>query len=124
MSKVLIVDDIESIRQSLDEIIQSLGMDTLSAANGEAALDIFSKHSEEVSLIILDVEMPVMDGIEFLEMFEDFVHDIPVMICSARHQIDIIDEAISLGAVDYIMKPYDRNIIEDKLTNLELINAT
>ena len=102
---ILIVDDEEIIRESLSFILTKEGYRVREAANGSAALDIVK--SESVDLVLTDLEMPEMKGIELLENVARFSPDTLVVIITAYGSIDTAIAALRQGAVDYILKPVE-----------------
>jgi two-component system nitrogen regulation response regulator NtrX len=106
MSRILVVDDERSIRNTLREILIYEKFDVEDAANGMDALEMIRQ--KEFDVILLDIKMPEMDGIEVLDhILKDF--DIPVIMISGHGNIDTAVEAIKKGAYDYIAKPLDLN---------------
>ena len=106
MSKrVLIVDDEESIRSSLERLLSFEKFKTFSAGDGETALDLAS--SERVDIVLLDIKMPGMDGLEVLGKLKDLRPDLPVIIISGHGTISTAVEATKLGAFDFLEKPID-----------------
>ena len=103
--KILIVDDQFGIRILLNEVLQKEGYDTYQAANGVQALDIVSKHSPD--LVLLDMKIPGMDGIEILKRMRVVDKDIRVIIMTAYGELDMIQEAKELGAITHFAKPFD-----------------
>ena len=103
--KILIVDDQFGIRILLNEVLQKEGYDTYQAANGVQALDIVSKHSPD--LVLLDMKIPGMDGIEILKRMRVVDNDIRVIIMTAYGELDMIQEAKDLGALTHLAKPCD-----------------
>lgn len=103
--KILIVDDQFGIRILLNEVLQKEGYDTYQAANGIQALEIVSKHSPD--LVLLDMKIPGMDGIEILKRMRVIVEDIRVIIMTAYGELDMIQEAKDLGALTHFAKPFD-----------------
>lgn len=100
---VLIVDDEESILETLNGILDDDGYEVVTASNGEDALKRFDECSPEV--ILLDVWMPGMDGIETLQKFRGKSLDISVIMISGHSSIDTAVQAIKLGAYDFLEKP-------------------
>jgi len=98
---VLVVEDDDDIRQSLCYILEDEGIATLSAANGQAALDLLRRAGDKPSVILLDLSMPVMDGREFLQhMSRDAsIPATPVIIVSALSPDDTV------GGVKWLQKP-------------------
>jgi two-component system nitrogen regulation response regulator NtrX len=106
MSKrVLIVDDEASIRSSLERLLSFEKFKTFAAADGASALDIAS--SERIDIILLDIKMPGMDGLEVLGKLKELHPDLPVIIISGHGMISTAVEATKLGAFDFLEKPLD-----------------
>ncbi|MCM3567174.1 response regulator [Neobacillus mesonae] len=103
--KILIVDDQFGIRILLNEVFQKEGYKTFQAANGVQALDIVTKHSPD--LVLLDMKIPGMDGIEILKRMKVIDPDIRVIIMTAYGELDMIQEAKDLGAITHFAKPFD-----------------
>ncbi|KMY51979.1 response regulator [Peribacillus loiseleuriae] len=103
--KVLIVDDQFGIRILLNEVLHKEGYDTFQAANGVQALDIVTNHSPD--LVLLDMKIPGMDGIEILKRMKQLDADIRVIIMTAYGELDMIQEAKNLGAITHFAKPFD-----------------
>ena len=103
--KILIVDDQFGIRILLNEVLHKEGYETYQAANGIQALDIVAKHDPD--LVLLDMKIPGMDGIEILKRMREGHHDIRVIIMTAYGELDMIQEAKDLGALTHFAKPFD-----------------
>jgi two-component system response regulator (stage 0 sporulation protein F) len=109
--KLLIVDDQYGIRILLNEVFQKEGYQTFQAANGYQALDIVEKHSPD--LVLLDMKIPGMDGIEILKRLKAINADIQVIIMTAYGELDMIQESKDLGAITHFAKPFDIDEIRD-----------
>ncbi len=105
MSNLLIVDDEQSYRQLLTLVFETDGHQIRTAMNGRDALE--QLHSEPADVIITDVRMPDMDGIELLRNAREFLPDIGVVLMTAFATVDTAREAFKLGADDFIQKPFD-----------------
>lgn len=103
--KILIVDDQFGIRILLNEVMIREGYETYQAANGVQALEIVQNHAPD--LILLDMKIPGMDGIEILKRVKKIDSDISVIIMTAYGELDMIQEAKKLGAVTHFAKPFD-----------------
>jgi two-component system, response regulator, stage 0 sporulation protein F len=103
--KILIVDDQFGIRILLNEVFQKEGYQTFQAANGVQALEIVTKHDPD--LVLLDMKIPGMDGIEILKRMKVINPDIRVIIMTAYGELDMIQEAKDLGAITHFAKPFD-----------------
>ena len=102
-AKVLIIDDEEGIRSSLKMLFEYEGYEVVLAANGEAGLKIAER--EEPDLILLDIKMPQMDGMEVLKRLKGPERSAPVVILSGHGTVQTAVEATKLGAFDFIEKP-------------------
>ncbi|MDP4084231.1 MAG: response regulator [Bacillota bacterium] len=109
--KILIVDDQFGIRILLNEVFQKEGYNTFQAANGVQALDIVKKHDPD--LVLLDMKIPGMDGIEILKRMKVIDPDIRVIIMTAYGELDMIQEAKELGAITHFAKPFDIDDIRE-----------
>jgi two-component system, response regulator, stage 0 sporulation protein F len=103
--KVLIVDDQNGIRILLMEVFNSEGYTTYQAANGKLALDIVRKESPD--LVLLDMKIPGMDGLEILKHLKEIDPAIKVIMMTAYGELDMIKEATNLGALMHFTKPFD-----------------
>jgi two-component system response regulator (stage 0 sporulation protein F) len=103
--KVLIVDDQNGIRILLMEVFNSEGYDTFQAANGKVALEFVRNESPD--LVLLDMKIPGMDGLEILKYIKEINVDIKVIMMTAYGELDMIKEATDLGALMHFTKPFD-----------------
>jgi len=105
MSNILIVDDEQSYRQLLSLVFESDGHNVRTAMNGRKALE--SLQTEHADVIISDVKMPDMDGIEMLRAVRETLPDLGVVLMTAFASVETAREAFKLGADDFIQKPFD-----------------
>ncbi len=119
--KVLIVDDSELNREMLGVMLGD-EYEILEAENGAAAIEIMREHLPELDLILLDVQMPVMDGLEVLKHMarSHWIEDVPVIMISSETASHFIERAYDLGATDYIARPYDSVIVHRRVENVIL----
>ena len=113
--RILVVDDDESIRRYIVKLLSQSGYDVLAASSGKDALKEL-RTSQDVSLVILDILMPDMDGLETLTEIRKITKDIPVLMLSALGQTNIIVKAMKAGATDYLVKPFEEEEIELAIT--------
>lgn len=109
MTKILVIDDKRSIRNSMKDILQYEGYEVVLAENGMEGL--VSVKSEKPDVVFCDIKMPKMEGIEVLERIKEFSANTPVIMISGHGTIDTAIEAIRKGAYDFIEKPLDLNRI-------------
>ncbi|HHY36291.1 MAG TPA: response regulator [Firmicutes bacterium] len=105
MPKLLVVDDEPGIRRLLEEVFRDDRYQVVAAASGKEAL---AKWKEwEPDLVLLDMKMPGMDGLEVLRRMAGKYSRVPVIIMTAYGELRIVDEALNLGARGYVTKPFD-----------------
>ena len=116
--KILIVDDSELNRALLADMLSDR-FDILEAENGMEAMTILHEHELEISLMLLDIVMPVMDGFDVLAMMNQkgLIKSIPVIMISAETGGSYIDRAYDLGAIDYISRPFDERTVIHRVTS-------
>jgi two-component system nitrogen regulation response regulator NtrX len=107
MPDILIIDDEKAIRKTLTEILSFEGYKIDEAADGEEGLKKFREKTYD--LVLCDIKMPKMDGIEFLQKAGELNTDVPVIMISGHGNIETAVEAVKKGAYDYISKPPDLN---------------
>src|SRR5690242_1138513 len=104
---ILIIDDERSIRKTLNEILSYEGFKIDEAGDGEEGLKMFSEKTYDV--VLCDIKMPKIDGIEFLEKANEVNADVPVIMISGHGTIETAVDAVKKGAFDYVSKPPDLN---------------
>ncbi|MCK5446117.1 MAG: response regulator [Rhodospirillaceae bacterium] len=121
MKSCLIVDDSKVIRMVAKKILEDLEFETIEAADGQQALDACQATMPDA--VLLDWNMPVMSGIEFLrELRAMSGGDKPIVVfCTTENDIEHIQDAIEAGANEYIMKPFDGEIIQAKFSQVGLL---
>ncbi len=122
MKSCLIVDDSKVIRMVAKKILHELQFGTVEAEDGKVALDACIQAMPDA--VLLDWNMPVMNGIEFLRELRKLPNgDKPVVVfCTTENDIEHIQEAIEAGANEYIMKPFDSEILQAKFSQVGLID--
>ncbi|NHN31976.1 response regulator [Paenibacillus agricola] len=105
MKKLLIVDDQNGIRILLTEVFSTEGYQTYQASNGKLALEIVRNASPD--LVLLDMKIPGMDGLDILKHIKSIDASIKVIMMTAYGELDMIKEATDLGAIMHFTKPFD-----------------
>ncbi|MAF47701.1 MAG: two-component system response regulator [Rhodospirillaceae bacterium] len=121
MKSCLIVDDSKVIRMVAKKILQELDFETIEAEDGQVALNACETQMPDA--VLLDWNMPVMNGIDFLKKLRQLPGgDNPVVVfCTTENDVNHIQEAMEAGANEYIMKPFDGEIIQTKLAQVGLL---
>ncbi|HPD94966.1 MAG: sigma-54-dependent Fis family transcriptional regulator [Bacteroidales bacterium] len=121
MYKILVIDDEKAIRNTLKEILEFEGNQVDLAEDGPMGLELFENKSFDV--VLCDIKMPQMDGIEVLDKLIEKNHEVPVIMISGHGNIDTAVEAIKKGAYDFIEKPLDLNRLLITIRNATDKNA-
>ena len=121
MKTCLIVDDSRVVRKVARRILEELNFECREAEDGQVALDACKESMPEA--VLLDWNMPVMNGIEFLRALRQLSNgDAPkVVFCTTENEFSFIQEALAAGANEYIMKPFDKDIVESKFAQIGLV---
>ncbi|RIJ66002.1 response regulator [Brevundimonas sp. LPMIX5] len=119
----LIVDDSRIIRKVARRILEDLAFEVQEAADGAEALEVCVGAMPDV--VLLDWQMPIMDGMTFLGRLRALPdgRDPKVLFCSVETRADRIAEALSAGADEYVMKPFDGDILQSKLAEVGAIQS-
>jgi two-component system chemotaxis response regulator CheY len=116
MATVLIADDAAFMRMRSATLLKELGHEVIEAENGEEAVALYGEHSPDA--VLLDITMPIMDGLEALRAIVAQDPSAKVAMVTAMGQQQVIMEAIKAGAKDFVVKPFDAARIEEALWKL------
>ncbi|MCF4165186.1 response regulator [Zavarzinia compransoris] len=121
MKSCLVVDDSRVIRKVARRMLEEIGFSVEEAGDGKEALERCAAAMPD--FILLDWNMPVMNGIEFLRALRETPGgDAPIVVfCTTENDIEHIQAALEAGASEYIMKPFDREILEAKLVSVGVL---
>ncbi len=116
---ILIIEDNELNREMLCAMLEDW-YNVYQAENGREGLEVLQEHYRDISIIVLDVQMPVMNGYEFLNMLreDDLLKEIPVIVATGSSDAEEEERCLELGATDFVMKPYKRNIVLKRIGNI------
>ena len=113
--KILVVDDEERVREMLGFRLRLFGYEVVLASNGREALEAATR--EKPDLVLLDVMMPELDGFQVCSRLkqDEATRGIPVVILTAKAEAKDVTRAVNSGAVDYVVKPYDPQVLQQKV---------
>ncbi len=119
MNKILIVDDSEINRELLSDILSD-EYEVLEAENGLSATDLINREKDEISAILLDLVMPVMDGFRFLEWMnkENLISTIPVLVISGENTVQNEKACFDAGVSDFIARPFNSILVKKRVQNV------
>ena len=123
LKNVLIVDDDAVQRRLLEEVIKKFGYGTQTASSGAQALSILEQNQQNISIILLDLVMPDMDGMAILENLKSKNITIPVIVQTAHGSVDTAIGAMKAGACDFVIKPVSPERLEVSISNALKINV-
>ena len=117
MATALVVDDSRAIRTILSKTLKELGFEVREAGNGKEALEVIQAEKSAVTLILVDWNMPEMNGLDLLKRLRQNPEfsSLVVGMATAETELDHIAEALEAGANEYVMKPFTKDIIVGKL---------
>lgn len=115
MPKILVIDDERAIRNTLKEVLEYENYEVDTAEDGETGLKLFDSNNYDI--VLCDIKMPRMDGVEVLQKIAEIRDDIPVIMISGHGNIDTAVDAIKKGAFDFLEKPVDLNRVLITLKN-------
>ena len=103
MFRILVAEDDHAIRTLITTKLKQENYTIYTAENGEEALSVMEKH--QVDLLISDIMMPVMDGYSLVKALRETKHTLPILMITAKSQLESLEEAFTLGVDDYMVKP-------------------
>jgi two-component system, chemotaxis family, chemotaxis protein CheY len=117
MSKALVVDDSKTIRMIIRRILIELGYEVCEAANGIEALKVLETEGTAVSLVLADWNMPEMNGLELVKRLrqDPELSSLKVLMVTTETEMDQMASALEAGANEYVMKPFTKDILVEKL---------
>jgi two-component system chemotaxis response regulator CheY len=123
MPNAIVVDDSRAIRMILSRTLRELGYQVREAGNGAEALTALSTGGT-TNLVMADWNMPVMDGLELLRQIRasSEFSKVPVVMVTTEAEVDQMSAALAAGATEYIMKPFTKEILADKLRMVGLVD--
>jgi two-component system chemotaxis response regulator CheY len=126
MAKALVVDDSKAVRIILARTLKDLGYEVMEAANGRKALDLIADRNSSVDLLLADWNMPEMNGLELVTHLrrKPELSSLVVVMVTTETEVTHMISALEAGANEYIMKPFTREVLIEKLELLGLHSAS
>lgn len=115
-NQVMIVEDDANLREAIDDTLDLAGYNRILAENGESAVAMLAKYTPDV--IVSDINMPGMDGFALLKTLQKKLPNVPIVLMTAYGNISDAVQAMREGAVDYLSKPFEPQVLVDKLHKL------
>jgi CheY-like chemotaxis protein len=112
---VLVVDDEATVREAVVDILETLELRVITAANGQEGLALFKQHQEELTAVLLDMQMPVMSGPETLRHIRQLDRQIPVVLSSGYSKTELSNQ-LQDGATTFLQKPYNMDRLIEVIT--------
>lgn len=122
--RILMIDDEPVFLDTLSKRLRKQGFTVTTASNGREGLDRFLNSPDEFDLILTDIQMPIMDGLEVLKQIRHQDHDTPVIIMTGHSELEKSIQALRLGAFDYLLKPLDLGQLYSSLRKLKSIRIS
>lgn len=118
-NKILIVDDMKFNRQILQNILKD-DFEILEAENGKVALEVLEKQNKDIVAMLLDIVMPVMDGIQVLGVMAEkgYVERLPVLMVTSEQDIHLVEKCFDYGIADFIKKPFEGKMIKKRVNRI------
>ena len=123
MGTALVIDDSRAIRMILGRTLNRFGYEVCSSANGREALDMIGQQDLALSVILVDWNMPEMNGLDFVKTIraDPRYREVPLMMVTTETEIEQMYRALEAGANEYVMKPFTDEVIADKLRLLGVL---
>jgi two-component system chemotaxis response regulator CheY len=115
--KIMIADDSMVMRKIISKIVETLGHEPVHATDGQQALDVISNIGDQIGLLLLDWNMPVLDGMGVLKTMKEYglLQKLPVVMVTSENDSTDMNVALEAGAVSYITKPFTPEDLEAKI---------
>lgn len=116
MFKILVVEDEKAIRTIISKYLKKFDISCIEAENGKEGLNVFTKNKDSIDLVLMDVMMPEMDGIECTKKIRE-ISKVPIIMLTAKNQDEDEIEALEIGVNDFITKPFNLEVLLLRIKN-------
>lgn len=121
---ILVVDDEVAFLFGIECIIRNMGYSCYTAVNGLFAMDKYRDHEDEIEIVLLDLKMPVMNGIDLFHKLRSKNKNLKFIISSSSSELDEIQELMDKGASYFLPKPYSQSKLQEALKKVEKIKVS
>ncbi len=115
---IMIIDDEEIVLEAIARVIRGLGYDVMTSAGALEGIELFSRHAEDVDLVILDWMMPIRTGLEVLREIHEIRPEIPVILTSGYLEVDLGQSIADLQLAGYLQKPWRQSVVKAMLAEI------
>ena len=112
---ILVIDDEAPVREAVTDIMALHGIEVRTAVNGQEGVDLFARYQEEIQLVLLDMSMPGINGLDTLTKLRQLNPDLPIILSSGYSQQQVAHEVKVNGRTGFLPKPYDVNTLVNKI---------
>jgi two-component system, cell cycle sensor histidine kinase and response regulator CckA len=119
---ILLVDDDEIILEACGRLLARRGFDVLKARNGKEAVEVFERYQDGIDLVILDVQMPVMDGERTFDCLRQMEPDVRVLLISGYSETGCVERMLQNGCKGFLQKPFDIEELTEKIEAIQVEN--
>ncbi len=118
-NRILIIDDAEFNRDLLHDLLED-DYDTEMAENGKVAIDILREKWNQIDAVLLDLQMPVMDGYQVIESMKqnNWMHKIPILIITGERSVEVENKCFEMGVSDFILKPFNVSVVKNRINHM------
>jgi two-component system chemotaxis response regulator CheY len=120
--RALVIDDSRTVRMIVGAVLREIGMDVVEAANGVEALEQMKRHPD-IELLLVDWNMPEMNGFDFIRTVrsQSAYNAVRILMVTSESQGEQVSRALSAGANEYLMKPFNKDVLMAKLSLLDVL---
>lgn len=116
--QLLVIDDEEAVREAVVDILEMIGVEVLEAGNGQIGVDMYTAHRDKIGAVLLDMQMPIMNGEETFHALRAFDPSIKVIVSSGYSETETMQHFVGQGLAAFLQKPYDIDTLINKVKSV------
>ena len=116
--QLLVIDDEEAVREAVVDILEMIGVDVIEACNGQVGVDLYTAHRDKIGAVLLDMQMPIMNGEETFHALRAFDPNIKVIVSSGYSETETMQHFVGQGLAAFLQKPYDIDTLINKVKSV------